>query len=446
MKVTGIIAECNPLHNGHDYLIQSARRETGADYLILAISGDYVQRGEPAVIDKYARTRALLARGADLVLELPLCYACGGADYFARGAVALLDSLGVVTDLCFGSESGDTALLQRAADTLRRADRSDAVQAAIRAYLKQGLSYPAAREQAIREHGAAFSPVTLSSPNDLLAAEYCRALADRDSAIRPHAIHRISTDSASGIRSALQGSASGGEALMLKKRTGTGEVSGPDTATDNDADSERQGGIWTEHFSSLALPLCMKEELTAAWNLTAPVFADDFSAALLYRLQMSASFGSLSDCLDVSPDLAARIENLLPQFQTWTQFCALLKTKNLTYTRISRALLHILLNLRKSHMAEYKAAGLVGYARLLGFRKEAAPLLTTIKANASVPLLSKLSAASDLLPPVFQRMLGEDIRAAELYDAIARGKFFAKRSQKALPPFRRECQREIERR
>ena len=107
MKVTGIIAECNPLHEGHKYLLHEARKITGADYIVVAMSGDYVQRGAPAIVSKEQRAADLLHSGADLVLELPLYVSASGADYFARGGVSLMESLGVVTDLAFGSESGD---------------------------------------------------------------------------------------------------------------------------------------------------------------------------------------------------------------------------------------------------------------------------------------------------------------------------------------------------
>ena len=109
MKVTGIIAECNPLHEGHKYLIRQARSVCDADYIVVALSGDYVQRGAPAVLSRETRTLEVLRAGADLVVEIPLYAACSGADYFARGTVALMESLGVVTDLAFGSESGDLA-------------------------------------------------------------------------------------------------------------------------------------------------------------------------------------------------------------------------------------------------------------------------------------------------------------------------------------------------
>ena len=118
MNVTGIIMECNPFHEGHAYLLQEARRQTDADYIVVAMSGDFVQRGEPAVFDKYVRAEQILRAGADLVLELPLYAACGSAEYFALGGLSLLEKLGVVSSLCFGSESADTGHLIRCAQIL----------------------------------------------------------------------------------------------------------------------------------------------------------------------------------------------------------------------------------------------------------------------------------------------------------------------------------------
>ena len=192
MKVTGIIAECNPLHEGHRYLINEARRLTEADYIVVALSGDYVQRGAPAILSREIRTGALLDAGADLVVELPLYAACSGADYFARGAVALMESLGVVTDLAFGSESGDLAALSAAASAL--SEESGEFRRSLQEGLREGLSYPRARASAMAQ---ADLP---STPNDLLGTEYLRALMKGTGAIRPLAIERTACRSASEIR------------------------------------------------------------------------------------------------------------------------------------------------------------------------------------------------------------------------------------------------------
>ncbi len=386
MKVTAVIAECNPLHQGHVYLLQKAREETKADYLLLLISGDYVQRGEPAVIDKYARTLALLSCGADAVLELPVPYACGSADYFARGAVSLLDQLGVVNTLCFGSESGDVQALQHAATLLQ--EESVAFRKVMQESLRNGLSYPAAKAAALSQDAPA-------GANDLLATEYCKALRQRDSSIRPYAIRRTKASSASSLRQ-----------LMLPER--------------------EESNVFLEK----ELPPPMYAKWREYLGKSAPLCADDFSWPLLYRLRMAPVPGRpLTDYLDVSPELAARMEKFLPAFTSYTTFCALVKSRNFTYTRISRALLHILLELRRDDMENWICAGITGYARLLGFRRQAAPLLGAIKENSSIPLIAKLSRGSELLSPPFTSMLETDIRCSLLYDDAAGQKYHSRQGQ-----------------
>ena len=350
MKVTGIIAECNPLHEGHAYLIREARARTGADYIIVAMSGDYVQRGAPSILSLQSRAGALLREGADLVLELPLYVSCAGADYFARGGEALLESLGVVTDLVFGSESGDLEALQTAAAKLGEED--EVFKASLRDGLRSGLSFPQARA------AAAGSGVPVS-PNDLLGTEYLKALRASSCSIRPHAVPRISCRSASEIR-----------AQMLETRRNTDPY------------------------------LCR----------------DDFSDLLLHAIW---SADDLSRYLDVSGDLAQRILNELPKFTTYSAFCEVVKTRNHTYTRISRALLHILLGMTSQTMERFDSSyGLCGWIRPIGFKKSAIPLIREITASCSVPFLDKLASADKILPADLYGILLEEIRAEFLYDLM----------------------------
>lgn len=355
MKVTGIIAECNPLHEGHRYLINEARRLTEADYIVVALSGDYVQRGAPAILSREIRTGALLDAGADLVVELPLYAACSGADYFARGAVALMESLGVVTDLAFGSESGDLAALSAAASAL--SEESGEFRRSLQEGLREGLSYPRARASAMAQ---ADLP---STPNDLLGTEYLRALMKGTGAIRPLAIERTACRSASEIR---------GEMISTRQNS--------DSA------------------------LCR----------------DDFSDLLLHALYSAGSADDLAGFLDVSGDLAGRILNELPRFMSYSQFCEAVKTRNYTYTRISRALLHILLGMKSETMEMFdRKYGLCGWIRPMGFRRSAAPLIREITSSCKVPYLDKLSRAGDILPADLYAVLCEEIRAEFLYDLMA---------------------------
>lgn len=356
MKVAGIIAECNPFHKGHAYLIEEAGKLTGADYLIVLISGNFVQRGEPAIYDKSVRTRQILEHGADLVLELPLYCAASGADYFARGAVRLLDRLGVVTDLCFGSESGDLEKIMQAGRF--SLSESGEFHSAMKKMLQSGLSWPAARDAAARQTGAEVP----SSPNDLLAAEYCKNLLSLQSPIQPHAIPRISAVSATTLR----------RGILSRRLPGEKAVS-----------------------------------------------FDDFSMPLLYALS-GKSTQELSSYLDVSPDLAGRIVNNLPSFDGCRDFCRRLKTRNFTYTTISRALLHILLHIKQTSMEKYDHAGLIGYARVLGMKKSAAPLLHTISKSSRLPLITRPAKAGEALSPAFMEMFEEDLRASDLYTQMSR--------------------------
>ncbi len=160
MRVTGVIAEYNPFHGGHQYQIARAKELSGADYCVVAMSGDFVQRGEPAVYSKYLRARAALACGADLVLEIPSLFATGSAEDFASCGVALLSGLGAVDTLCFGSECGDTAPLLRAARYLT--DGSAEYEALMREGIKSGLTWPAARSRALKTLGV-LDPDTIAS-------------------------------------------------------------------------------------------------------------------------------------------------------------------------------------------------------------------------------------------------------------------------------------------
>ena len=349
MRTVGIIAECNPFHEGHVYLLREARRVTGADYVAVVMSGDFVQRGTPAIMDKRTRAHAVLENGADLVLELPLYVSCGSAGYFAAGAVRLLESLGVVTDLCFGSESGDTGTLLRAASQMETPDFETAVGESLRA----GLSYPSAMAHAMKKHGVFLSD---SAPNDLLAVGYCRELLRTGSGITPHAILRCQAEGASDIRRRL-----------LSESTGSGRAR------------------------------LLSEE--------------DLSDMLLHALLYSPL--PLTEYQDVSPDLESRIRAFLPQYRDFDSFCAMLKNKSITYTRLRRALLHILLDLRAENVRLYQEAGYIGYLRPLGFRSSASPLLREIDRCRSVPFLSRLAADRQRLPFPFSDMLEEDLRASD---------------------------------
>lgn len=395
MKVTGIIAEYNPFHKGHQYHIQQARKDTNADFCIVVMSGCFTQRGEPALLDKYLRTEMALQCGADLVLELPSCYACSSAPYFAQGAVSLLDKLGVVTALSFGSECGRVSLLHKAAQILENEPPS--YEKALKAYLRSGLSYPAAQSQALVDHMGqqCFSKTELSSllsaPNDILGIHYCKALLSRQSTIQPAAVARWGSPYSDPSLHTINSSA-------LAIRTALYEQSELSCIQNQ-------------------VPDCVYALLEKHYQKTFPIFPAALSSMLHYKLLCEAEDG-FSDYLDVSKELSDRICNKLYEYTDFSSFCALLKTKELTYSRISRALLHILLNLKKEDLENYCEKDYVFYGRILGFRQSSASLLTAIKANGSIPLISKLADAHNYLGADAIKQLHSDIQAAHIYNAL----------------------------
>ena len=191
MKAAGIITELNPFHSGHAHLIREARRLSGADFVVTVMSGDFVQRGEPAVFDKYTRTRQALEGGADLVFELPVRFCLSSAGDFALGGILALSSLGFVNDLYFGSECGELEPLMQTAEILYQesSEGHTGYSLALQSALKHGLSYPAARAHAMSQVTSVAREI-LEEPNNILGIEYCHALLKLNSSIVPHTIPR----------------------------------------------------------------------------------------------------------------------------------------------------------------------------------------------------------------------------------------------------------------
>lgn len=404
MKTVGLITEYNPFHNGHLYHIQKAKELTGADRVVVIMSGDYVQRGTPALLSKHARATMALLNGASVVLELPTCYACGSAEFFAKGAVSILNGLGCIDYLCFGSECGDLILLEHIADLL--ISESDNYRFFLQEVLKSGVSFPVARCQAIQKlTGNPSVSQILSDPNNILGIEYLKALKKLNSRIVPITLKRESSgyhdtelgtqfSSASAIRNSLKNS----EILQNTPIASSFPI----------------------HQLNSQMPQASLEILQNNWQHSCPVEANDFSLLLKYRLLLETR-DSLCKYQDVSVELANRIMRNLNQFQSFDQFCEVLKTKEMTYSRISRSLLHILLSITRQDMQLYKNSSHT-YARILGFCKEHTDILKAMKEFSSIPVITKLGHTTNLSPEAL-RMLDQTIFASDLYESVISNKF-----------------------
>lgn len=387
MRIVGLIAEYNPFHNGHQYHIEKAKELTGADAAIVVMSGNFVQRGTPAIMPKHLRAEAALKCGADLVIELPVCYATGTAEQFAYGAVSLLDKLGCVDAICFGSECGEIASLRELATIF--CNEPDEYKIALQNNLRSGMSFPLARQSALHAlySDCNFAEV-LQHPNNILGIEYLKAL------------HRLNSKT---------------EPLTIKRTTSNYH----DTELQeqfSSASALRQtiaNGKFADLYSQIPAE-CM-DILEDSYQNRYPVFANDFSLLLKYRL-LNETKESLMEYADVSEELANRICNQLNNYVSFEQFCELLKTKEITYSRISRALLHVMLGVKK---ADYTN---IEYAHILGFRSTNNVLFTKLKESASIPIITKLTA-DNMLSDLAKKMLDVDIYASNLYESVVTDKF-----------------------
>ena len=370
MRVCAVICEYNPFHLGHAYHLRAARESSGADYVLCLMSGALTQRGTFARHDKWLRSRAALQNGADVVLELPARFACAPAPDFAGGGVSLLSALGVVTHLSFGCEPSALSLLSAAAPLFKA--ESPVFSAALQTHLANGLPYPRARALAA-EQIAGIPADLLAQPNAALALEYLQALpetivpvpvARQGSGYHDTALSALS--SATAVRAAL---ARGDLADALSA------VPSPEILQT----AEKSGFVHEE------------EALTQA---------------LLYRLR-TASPAELSALYGMDEGLESRFLAAAQNCSTREALLEQIKTKRYTRARLSRLCAYALLNLTRDFAQMHRTPD---YARVLGFRKSAAPLLKEIKQHGSIPLVTK-AADFDRSNPLFAL----DVRAQNLW-------------------------------
>lgn len=441
-KVVGIITEYNPFHAGHQYMIDQIRAEHHADVIVAAMSGDFVQRGEPAIFDKYERARDALQHGVDLVVQIPVMFSTSSAEDFAAGGVAVLRSLGFVDQLVFGSESADLAKLQQmAALELSTGSTAHAkFNAVVRDGVASGMSYPKARAEAMKlvlsgddeeafemmlENRSAFD---LQS-NDVLGLEYIKAVKRQGDCFEVACIRRkLSLPSAHSIRDAI---------LQNELSCVTAEAPAPERVTSQEVE---EGGMTTAELSES--PLCGIRGAAHQGYATLDMLSDMLSYRLLQLSYLDSvapeASSVLCDYLDVSREIADALRKQVRERMSFRERIAAVKSRNYTYSRISRALLHILLDLqRKDHAAlrgaYFGEAETMPYVRVLGVRKEAKELLSAIATTAvtsparyqrTLDALRRqtIESPEDLLLSIraghAELMFRSDLYAADLYRLI----------------------------
>ena len=404
MKAVGLVTEYNPFHNGHLYHLNKAMELTGADISVAVMSGDFVQRGELAVLDKYTRASMALNSGVNLVVELPVNYAVSSAESFAAGALKVLDYI-KADSIAFGSESGNIERLSKLAHIL--CDNEDTLYKEISKYTANGISYAAARQKVVEKLTDKDTAAMLTSSNNILAVEYLKAIIKNNYAIKPYAI----------------------------KRQG-------DSYNDTDIRSEYasatalRGNLKADNISKY---IPVKAGLILSSN-TNYIYPDDITEALFTRL-LDILFASSYDknvfienvmqYPDVNKEIAGRLYKSAMDMITRTvqqrsesedngafsfgSLCEHIKTKEVPLSRIKRALVRITLGLDKKHMKKYSNAP---YIRVLGFDKKGQEYLSYIRKTVEVPLITKTAD--------YKEMLLDDIHAANIYNMIVAGKYGVK--------------------
>jgi len=408
MNNIGIIAEYNPFHNGHQYQIQKVKSLFPNQNILIMMSGDFVQRGEPAIYNKYIRTKCALYAGADIVFELPSIFAAASAEHFACAAVLSFAATGVIDTLCFGAENDNYALFNRIADLLIN-EPSD-YQNLLRQHLKAGLSYPKARAMAAGQYlqdddCEAF----LRQPNNILGVEYIKAIRKYHLDIKPCIIKR-------------QGSGYHDMSLDHPFSSATALRKLLNTPSQNcvTGDSTSSGScLLPPEISNYMPAACFK--LLSESKYARPLFLSDFYGFLQYALWQHNS--GYREYFEVTDEISNRLSRLQQYPAHIDELLDYLSGKNYTNTRIKRALLNILLQNTKEDMIKAKNAGYTPYLRILGLRRHASPVLREIKQYGTIPLINKTADANKILSSNCFYCFQKDIRVSTLYKQAFHNKY-----------------------
>ncbi len=395
MKTIGIVAEYNPFHNGHLYQLQTSREKTGADCAVIVMSGNYTQRGEPAIVDKWARAEMALNSGADLVIELPVVYAMGSAEYFAFGAVKLLESLGVIDMICFGSEAGSLDELCTVAAIL--AEEPEDYKALLKEHLSSGLSFPAARQKAISSYsnivyGKDDLSGFLGTPNNILGIEYLKALLRIKSCIVPLTIERVSNDYNS---TELSGEISSATSIRRIIKTNS----------------------W-QHACELlksSIPECslqiMHRELEAGRG---PIFPEHYEMSIISSLRRM-SINEIKGLPYMEAGLENRIKLSAEKAGTYSELVELIGTRRYTDTRIQRILFSMLIGLTREQFDYFNSLGGPAYIRILGFNSTGRKLLSAIRGKSRLPVITKTADHKNSDAPGTTDMLALEAGSTDQY-------------------------------
>ena len=386
--VLGIIAEYNPFHNGHFYQIEEAKKQTGAKYVVAVMSGNFTQRGNTSLIDKWAKAQMALENGVDIVLELPTIYSVSSAENFAEGAIKILDSLKIVDTLCFGTETVDFAALNNIANVLHNEPKEYV--AILNHELGKGISYPKARENALMMYLNDIKRYAsiLSGSNNILAIEYLKALKRLKSDMIPFSIQR--------------------------KKVYYNDERIIDEFASSTAIRKL---IATEQYAEVRKVVPMSSYMLLKEKIEKGNFVIDiikFEKEILYNLR-KMTVKQIAELPDVTEGLEYAIKNAANSCNSLLELVNIIKSKRYTQTRIQRILVYALLGITKKDMAN--ARKVIPYARVLGFNKNGREMLSDIcSINPRINMITSVKKYEDQnINKVLREMLEKDIVATNVY-------------------------------
>ncbi|AEV68873.1 nucleotidyltransferase [Acetivibrio clariflavus] len=391
MRVLGLIVEYNPFHNGHLYHLEQAKSLCNADYVLCVMSGNYIQRGEPAIVNKWARAKMALQCGVDLVIELPVPYAMSSAEFFAFGAVKILNDIGVVNYLCFGSETADINTFDIIADIL--VSEPESYKNVLKQELGKGKSFPSARETALKsflsEKGTDISDfeAVIGSSNNILGIEYIKALKRLKSRITPVTIKRInnsynseeitgSISSATSIRKLIQTQKSQLDAVLPANCL----------------------NILEEEFDSGR----------------GPIYPNNYELLILSNLRRMTK-EEIRMLPYVSEGMENRIKVAAETSGTWDELIEKICTKRYTRTRVQRILTGIMTGLTSVDFDSFNKFGGPQYARVLGLNNKGRQLLSYMNKVSRIPIITKTADFTNSCNPLLRKMLKIEAFATDMY-------------------------------
>lgn len=361
MNITGIITEYNPFHNGHKFHLEESKKQTKSDGTICIMSGNFVQRGGPAIIDKWKRTELALNNGVDLIIELPTFYAVSSAEFFAKGAVSILNSLNIVNNLFFGSEIGDAKALSEIAKVLVSED--ERFQNILKENLSLGLTFAKAREKSLIEYlNSSEINNIITSSNNILGIEYIKAILKLNSSINPVALKREGSNY--NDKSLSQTFSSATSIREVLKNTSNIE--------------ELKNIIPLESYEVFSK---LQEQ---DYRFT---FEEEMFKYIKYKIQTNCV--NFNNLYEVTEGLDNKIIKEISSSNSLHEFILKIKSKRYTYSKISRILTHIYLGLDNDDFKDIANENNL-YVRVLGFNKTGREILSLIKANSSIPLITKV--------------------------------------------------------